>query len=210
MKELKRKINSTALVLLSGGQDSTTCLFWAKEKFTNITALSFDFGQKNINELECAKHICDLTNIEHIILDLNVMGNLRQSNNFISGRNLFFISFAALVAQQRNIKDIVIGVSQQDFNHFSDCRDAFIKSLNVTLNLGMNFEFFIHTPLIHLNKKETWELADTMGVINIIENNTLTCYEGIPGKGCGACTSCKLRNAGYNEYIESKKIGNLI
>lgn len=208
MEDLERKIDSTALVLLSGGQDSTTCLFWAKEKFTSIIALSFDFGQKHINELECAKKICDSINIEHITLDLNVMGNLRNNNNFISGRNLFFLSFAALVAQQRNIRDIVIGVSQQDFNNFPDCRDIFIKSLNVTLNLGMNFEFSIHTPLIYLNKKETWKLADTMGIIDIIENKTLTCYEGMPGKGCGVCASCKLRNTGYNEYIESKKTEN--
>lgn len=208
MKYLERKIDSTALVLLSGGQDSTTCLFWAKAKFTRIVALSFEFGQKHIKELECAKRICDSISIEHIILDLNVMGNLKNDKNFISGRNLFFLSFAALIAQQRNIKDIVIGVSQQDFSNFPDCRDIFIKSLNVTLNLSMNFEFSIHTPLINLNKRETWELADDLGIIKIIENHTVTCYAGIPGKGCGVCASCQLRNNGYSEYIISKKTEN--
>lgn len=205
MKYVNEKVDSEAIVLLSGGQDSTTCLFWAKEKFSHVIALSFDFGQKHIRELESAKQICNSIGIEHTVLNLNVMGDLRNDKGFISGRNLFFISFAALFAQKQNIKNIVIGVSQEDYRNFPDCRDIFIKSLTTALDLGMDFEFRIHTPLIDFNKKETWKLADDLGIMNIIENDTVTCYGGIPGKGCGNCPACQLRNEGYSEYIKDKE-----
>lgn len=199
-----------AIVLLSGGQDSTTCLFWAKKRFDKIVALSFDFGQKNIKELDCAKKLCELIGIEHTIMDLKLMESLKSTENFISGRNLFFLSFAALIAKKQNIKDIVIGVSQQDNSGFSDCRDIFIKSVNVALNLGMDYSFNIHTPLINLNKKEIWKLAENLGIIDIIKTNTVTCYNGILGLGCGTCASCILRNNGYKDYEREKEaINNL-
>ena len=208
-----------AVVVFSGGQDSTTCLFWAKKKFKEVIAVSFDYNQKHKLELECAKDICKKYNVEHHILDLNLLNQLapnsltRQDievdkeassdklpNSFVDGRNLLFLTFVAIFAKQREINHIVTGVSQSDFSGYPDCRDVFIKSLNVTLNLSMDYEFEIHTPLMWINKAETWKMADDLGVLGVIEEETLTCYNGIKGNGCGECPACKLRMNGYLEF----------
>lgn len=209
------KVDQAALVLFSGGQDSTTCLFWAKNKFKDVYALSFDFMQKHIIELEYAKKICEEYMIPHEIMDLSVLDTYKQKivnddakndkyKNFISGRNMFFLSFAALYAKQRNIQNIIVGVSQNDFQNYPDCRDTFIKSLNVTLNLAMDYEFTIYTPLIYKDKKSIWQLADELGIMDIVKNKTVTCYNGVVGDGCGGCPSCLLRNNGYIEYTKHK------
>jgi 7-cyano-7-deazaguanine synthase len=211
--------NEKAVVVFSGGQDSTTCLFWAKERYKEVIAVSFDYNQKHILELECAKNICKKHNIEHHILDLKLLNQLapnsltRQDikvdkdaptvgtpNSFVDGRNLLFLSFVAVFAKQRGINIIVTGVSQSDFSGYPDCRDVFIKSLNVTLNLSMDYEFDIETPLMWINKAETWKMAYDLGVLDIVKNETLTCYNGIIGNGCGECPSCKLRKKGYLEF----------
>ncbi|MDP4179152.1 MAG: 7-cyano-7-deazaguanine synthase QueC [Bacillota bacterium] len=208
-----------AVVVFSGGQDSTTCLFWAIEKFEEVIAVSFNYNQKHILELECAKNICKKHNIEHHILDLSLLNQLAPNsltradievdkdapksgppNTFVDGRNLLFLSFAAVFAKQSGVKHIITGVSQSDFSGYPDCRDAFIKSLNVTLNLAMDYEFVIHTPLMWIDKEETWKLAYDLGVLDIIKNETLTCYNGIIGDGCGDCPACKLRKRGYVEF----------
>lgn len=193
-----------ALILLSGGQDSTTCLFWTKKKFINIIAISFDICQKNITELMYAKELCEKEKIEHIILSLPLLNSYRDSNNYISGRNMFFLLYAALFAKQRNIKNIVIGISQQDFSSYPDCTEDFIKSVNLSLNLSMDYKFNIHTPLMRLTKREIWHLADEFGVLEIVKNNTLTCYNNVGGMGCGYCLACKLRNRGYNGFMLEK------
>lgn len=208
-----------AVVVFSGGQDSTTCLFWAKEKFKEVIAISFDYNQKHKLELECAKNICKKYNIEHHILDLNLLNQLapnsltRQDiqvdkdapktglpNTFVDGRNLLFLTFAAIFAKQRGVSAIITGVSQSDFSGYPDCRDVFIKSLNVTLNLAMDYQFEIFTPLMWIDKAETWKMAYDLGVIDIIKEETLTCYNGIKGHGCGQCPACKLRKNGYLEF----------
>ena len=208
-----------AIVVFSGGQDSTTCLFWAKKKFKEVIALSFDYNQKHKLELECAKDICRKYEVEHHILDLNLLNQLapnsltRQDivvdkevhsdklpNSFVDGRNLLFLSFVAIFAKQREINHIITGVSQSDFSGYPDCRDVFIKSLNVTLNLSMDYQFEIHTPLMWINKAETWKMADNLGVLEVIKEETLTCYNGIKGSGCGECPACKLRMNGYLEF----------
>ncbi|MEL5897123.1 7-cyano-7-deazaguanine synthase QueC [Clostridium sporogenes] len=208
-----------AIVVFSGGQDSTTCLFWAKKKYKEVVAVSFDYNQKHKLELECAKDICEKYNIEHKILDLNLLNQLapnsltRQditvdksapkegvSNSFVDGRNLLFLSFVAVFAKQRGINTIITGVSQSDFSGYPDCRDVFIKSLNVTLNLAMDHEFEILTPLMWINKAETWKMAYDLGVLDIVKEETLTCYNGIKADGCGECPSCKLRKNGYLEF----------
>jgi 7-cyano-7-deazaguanine synthase len=208
-----------AIVVFSGGQDSTTCLFWAKKKFKEVIALSFDYNQKHKLELECAKDICKKYNVEHHILDLNLLNQLapnsltRQDivvdkevhsdklpNSFVDGRNLLFLSFVSIFAKQREINHIITGVSQSDFSGYPDCRDVFIKSLNVTLNLSMDYQFEIHTPLMWINKAETWKMADDLGVLEVIKEETLTCYNGIKGSGCGECPACKLRMNGYLEF----------
>ena len=217
--------NETAVVIFSGGQDSTTCLFWAKERFKDVIAVSFDYNQKHKLELDCAKNICNKYNIEHHILDLSLLNQLapnsltrddlkvdkatpenRVPNSFVDGRNMLFISFVSIFAKQRGIKHIITGVSQSDYSGYPDCRDVFIKSMNVSLNLSMDYNFVLHTPLMWIDKKETWKLAKDLGILNIIKDETLTCYNGIIGNGCGECPACRLRQRGYDEYIKENKI----
>ena len=126
-------------------------------------------------------------------------------NSFVDGRNHLFLSYAAIAAKQRGITDIITGVSQSDFSGYPDCRDVFIKSLNVTLNLAMDFPFDLITPLMWRDKKETWALADELGILDLIREKTLTCYNGIRGEGCGHCPACKLRKKGFMEYMALKK-----
>lgn len=215
---------NSCVVIFSGGQDSTTCLFWALEKFDRVEAISFDYKQRHSLELDCAKKICEKYNVKHRILDMELLNQLAPNsltredikvdetaedgsvpNSFVEGRNLLFLTFGAIYAKVNGIKNIVTGVSQSDYSGYPDCRDIFIKSTNVTLNLAMDHDFVIHTPLMWIDKKETWKLADDLGVLDIIKNETLTCYNGIIGDGCGKCPSCELRRKGYEEYIESKK-----
>ena len=125
-------------------------------------------------------------------------------NTFVPGRNLFFLSIAAVYARERGINHLVTGVSQTDFSGYPDCRDAFIKSLNVTLNLAMDEQFVIHTPLMWIDKAETWALADELGVLELIRTETLTCYNGVQGDGCGHCPACTLRREGLEKYLKSK------
>jgi len=208
-----------AIVVFSGGQDSTTCLFWAKKRFKEVIAVAFDYNQKHITELDCAKDICQKHNVEFHILDLSLLNQLAPNsltrkdievdkdapeagtpNSFVDGRNMLFLTFVGVFAKQRGINHIVTGVSQSDFSGYPDCRDVFIKSLNVTLNLAMDYQFEIHTPLMWINKAETWKMAYDLGVLDIVKNDTLTCYNGIKGNGCGDCPSCKLRKKGYLEF----------
>ncbi len=222
MQELKNK--EAAVVVFSGGQDSTTCLFWARNRYKKVIALSFDYGQRHVKELECAKSICKKYDVEHHIMDLTLLNQLAPNsltrteipvdesapeegtpNSFVDGRNMLFLSYAAIFAKQRGITDIVTGVSQSDFSGYPDCRDIFVKSLNVTLNLAMDFQFDLITPLMWLDKKETWALADELGAFDIIRSETLTCYNGVLGDGCGLCPSCKLRKHGLDAYLAERK-----
>lgn len=209
----------TAVVVFSGGQDSTTCLFWAKKRFKKVIAISFDYGQRHKLELQCAKKICEKYNIEHEILDLSLLNQLAPNsltrsdipvdvtrdgdkvpNSFVEGRNLIFLSFAAIFTKQKKANYLITGVSQSDFSGYPDCRDNFIKSLNVTLNLAMDYDFELLTPLMWIDKCETWKMAYDLGVLDVVKNETLTCYNGIIGNGCGECPSCELRKHGYLEF----------
>lgn len=218
---MKERINNKAVVVFSGGQDSTTCLFWALKEYDEVVAVAYDYGQKHIFELTCAENICKKNNVEFHILDMSLLNQLAPNsltrkdidvckdkpedalpNSFVDGRNLIFLTFVAVFAKQRNIQHIVTGVSQSDFSGYPDCRDVFIKSTNVTLNLAMDYQFVIHTPLMWIDKAQTWKMAYDLGVLDVIKNETLTCYNGIIGDGCGDCPSCKLRSKGYLEFEE--------
>jgi 7-cyano-7-deazaguanine synthase len=219
-----------ALVVFSGGQDSTTCLFWAKKHFKKVHALSFLYGQKHKQEVELARAIAQEANVEFDVMDVSFISGLTHScaltdssiemdqkkpegscpNTFVPGRNLFFLSIAAVYARERGINHLVTGVSQTDFSGYPDCRDAFIKSLNVTLNLAMDEQFVIHTPLMWIDKAQTWELADNLGVFDIIRYRTMTCYNGVIGDGCGHCPSCKLRREGLEKYLAVRGSHNLL
>ena len=214
-------IQDKALVVFSGGQDSTTCLFWAIERFAQVEVVTFDYGQKHRFEIECAKEIANEHGINHHILNMSLLNQLTSNaltreeikveedsdglpSTFVPGRNLLFLSFAGVLASQIGAKHIVTGVSETDFSGYPDCRDIFIKSLNVTLNLSMDCSFVIHTPLMWINKAQTWELADQLGVFEYVRERTLTCYNGIIADGCGECPACKLRKKGLEDYINAK------
>ena len=216
-------IDDKVLVVFSGGQDSTTCLFWAKREFKEVFAVSYRYGQKHEKEVELARKIAEKAGVSFEVMDIPLVGQLGHNsltdttmvmdqevpekglpNTFVPGRNMFFLSIAAVYARERGIRHLVTGVSQTDYSGYPDCRDAFVKSLNVTLNLAMDYQFVLHTPLMWIDKAQTWELADQLGVLDLVRNETLTCYNGIQGDGCGHCPSCKLRNDGLHKYLALK------
>lgn len=215
-------LEDKAVVVFSGGQDSTTCLFWAKERYRSLHAVIFDYGQRHKEEIQCAVDIANEQGVPYKVFDMGLLNQLTANaltrenisvqageagespSTFVAGRNHLFLSFAAVYAREMGAKHIITGVCETDFSGYPDCRDVFVKSLNVTLNLAMDEQFVIHTPLMWLNKKETWALADKMGQLEYIRAKTLTCYEGIRGDGCGTCPSCQLRQNGLDLYLREK------
>ncbi|GHT62742.1 7-cyano-7-deazaguanine synthase [Bacteroidia bacterium] len=214
----------SALVLHSGGQDSTTCLFWAIKHFKEVRTLCITYGQRHVYEVEVAQEIAKKAGVPFQVLDAGIISLLSDNsltnpnlimdqekpensypNTFVPGRNLFFLTFAAVIARSHGIRNLVTGVSQADYSGYPDCRDTFIRSANVTLNLAMDEQFIIHTPLMWLSKAETWALADELGVFDIVKNDTLTCYNGIIAEGCGHCPACKLRNNGLKEFYQKSQ-----
>lgn len=213
-----------ALVIFSGGQDSTTCLFWAMERFKRVVAVTFDYGQRHVAEIQCARAITAELGVEHHVLDMALLNQLAPNsltrsdipvdesipdgqttpNSLVEGRNMLFLTFAAILAKTKNIRHLVTGVCETDFSGYPDCRNVFIQSLNVTLNLSMDYQYVIHTPLMWLDKAQTWELADRMGRLDYIRTQTLTCYNGIIGDGCGHCPACTLRRNGLEKYVSQK------
>ena len=216
--------DAEALVVFSGGQDSTTCLFWALKNFARVSTITFTYGQKHALEVEMAREIAREAGVSFHLQDVSFISEIGKSsltdtsmamdqekpadsypNTFVPGRNMFFLGIAAVYAREHGIHHIVTGVSQTDFSGYPDCRDSFIKSLNVTVNLAMDEQFVIHTPLMWIDKAETWALADSLGVLDLVRTKTLTCYNGIPGDGCGHCPSCKLRAEGLRRYLATRE-----
>ncbi|WP_043832597.1 7-cyano-7-deazaguanine synthase QueC [Muricoccus aerilatus] len=227
----------SALVLLSGGQDSTTCLAWALDRFPHVETLGFDYGQRHRVELGLRPALRDgLRAIdpawaarlgEDHTLALDALGALsdtaltRESeiamqadglpNTFVPGRNLLFLTFAAALAYRRGLRHIVGGMCETDFSGYPDCRDDTIKALQVAINLGMNRRFVLHTPLMWIDKAETWRLAQRLGgtpLVRLIVEHTHTCYRGERGAmhpwghGCGTCPACELRAAGWEGFVK--------
>lgn len=216
---------TSAMVCFSGGQDSTTCLFWAKKHFQYVEAVCFTYGQKHIQEVAVARKIAEQANTPFHVLDVSLISQLTPHNSltnsriqmdekkpsdavypntFVPGRNLIFLSFAAIFAHSKGIFDLVTGVSEADYSGYPDCRESFIHSLNETLNLAMSEQFTLHTPLMHLDKSEVWALSDALGVFDLVRNQTLTCYNNLIGEGCGHCPACTLRKAGLDTYLQNK------
>lgn len=210
-----------AIVVFSGGQDSTTCLLWALEEFEEVETVTFLYGQRHVAEVDYAKKIVKDLGVKQKIIEMDLLNQLTENaltrneieieeeageipNTFVEGRNHIFLSFAAIYAKTIGASNIITGVSETDFSGYPDCRDEFIRSLNTTLNLAMDHPFRLITPLMWKDKAEVWEMADQLGRLEYIRETTLTCYNGVVGDGCGKCPSCKLRNEGLQKYLHGR------
>ncbi len=212
-------MNEKALVVLSGGQDSTTCVYWAIERFgrEQVSSVTFDYGQRHRIELDCAKEIAEFAGISNVILPIDTFAALGGNaltdsdiavesvvnstsslpNTFVPGRNLVFLTFAAALAYQRGITHLVTGVAQTDYSGYPDCREETLCLLQEALRKGMESQVQIHTPLMHLSKKETVAMANALGALPAMAL-THTCYNG-ERPPCGHCAACKLRAKGFAE-----------
>jgi len=231
-------MHTTALVLFSGGQDSTTCLADALDKYERVETVGFDYGQRHRVELEAR-----ITVLAHLrerfprwalrlgedhMLSLDVLGQVSSSsltqeiafemqanglpNTFVPGRNLLFLTLAGALAYRRDLEVIVTGVCETDFSGYPDCRDDTMKAMQLALSLGMDRRFVIETPLMWIDKSETWAMAHRLGgdpLIELIVEDTHTCYLGDRdqrhawGYGCGNCPACELRSRGWERYVAS-------
>ena len=217
-----------ALVVLSGGQDSTTCLYWAIDRFgrADVSSITFDYGQRHRIELECAARVAAVAGVPQICLPIDTFtalgGNALTAdvpvvdepdeetglpNTFVPGRNLVFLTYAAAWAWPRHIGNLVTGVTQTDYSGYPDCRAATLDSLEQTLRLGMESEIRIHAPLMHRSKKDTVELAMALGALPALAD-THTCYRGLRPP-CGSCPACRLRAGGFAEAgVPDPLLGN--
>ena len=232
-------MTDSALVLFSGGQDSTTCLAWALERYAHVETVGFDYGQRHRIELDCRVKIlaalkrdfpawASCLGDDHL-LDLSILGQLSETaltqdkeiafaasglpNTFVPGRNLLFFTFAAAIAYRRGIKHLVGGMCETDYSGYPDCRDDTLKALQVALNLGMEQRFVVDTPLMWIDKAQTFALANDIGgdrLMRIVLEHTHSCYMGDRthrhdwGYGCGNCPACELRSQGWLRYSASQ------
>lgn len=232
-------MHTKALVLFSGGQDSTTCLAWALERYEHVETIGFDYGQRHRIELECRLNILqEVRNRfptwakrlgEDHVLDLKLLGQISDTamtaektiefeknglpNTFVPGRNLLFLTFAATIAYRRGLTVLVGGMCETDYSGYPDCRDNTLKATQVALSLGMDAPVIIETPLMWLDKAQTWRLAENLGgqdLVSLIQEESHTCYLGTRqdkhewGYGCGTCPACELRKTGYEQYIQER------
>jgi 7-cyano-7-deazaguanine synthase len=224
-----------ALVLFSGGQDSTTCLAWALERFAQVETIGFDYGQRHriemdvrletLREMRAAFPQWRSKLSEDHVVDLAVLGQISDTaltrdveiayeksglpNTFVPGRNLLFLTFAATVAYRRGLNVLVGGMCETDFSGYPDCRDNTMKAMQVALSLGLDQKLRVETPLMWIDKAETWALAETLGgtaLSNLVIEHTHTCYNGVRetlhpwGYGCGECPACALRKTGFEKW----------
>ena len=218
--------NVRAVVVLSGGQDSATCLALAVRKYgaERVAAITFRYGQRHALETKYPKGLARRFGVvEHKVVSLDFYKQLttnalmsktvkiekkkgaRCPNTVVEGRNAFFLLAAGVWAKSLGATDLYTGVSEADFSGYPDCREVFIRAQQKMMRLALDWPIKIVTPFIHMSKADEWALADRLGILEVIENETLTCYNGIPGEGCGKCPSCKLRNNGLAEFRRRKK-----
>ena len=235
-------MNSSALVLFSGGQDSTTCLAWALARYERVETIGFDYGQRHAIELSMRPQL--LTNLraqnpawqerlgdDHLI-DLSLLASISNSaltsdaaiamqenglpNTFVPGRNLLFLTVAAALAYRRGMTALVGGMCETDFSGYPDCRNETLRALESAINLGMASTLRIETPLMWLDKAQSWKLAEELGgqaLVELIRTDTHTCYLGERGTlhawghGCANCPACALRARGYQEYLKHTRAG---
>jgi 7-cyano-7-deazaguanine synthase len=233
-----------ALVLFSGGQDSTTCLAWALERYAHVETVAFDYGQRHRIELDARLNVLQQLRArlpqlaarlgpDHL-LDLSVLGQVGDTaltsdrkiemqanglpNTFVPGRNLMFLTLAAALGYRRQLDVLVGGMCETDFSGYPDCRDDTIKAQQVALGLGLGTRVTIETPLMWLDKAQTWALAQELGgddLVRIIVEESHTCYLGERGAlhdwgyGCGECPACALRKAGWERWVKERPVAAL-
>jgi 7-cyano-7-deazaguanine synthase len=225
-----------ALVLFSGGQDSTTCLAWALARYPRVETIGFLYGQRHAVEMTCRGPIRDALvserlGADHVIDLAATIGGLGQTamtadiaiemqegglpNTFVPGRNLLFLTCAAAIAYRRELRRIVAGVCETDYSGYPDCRDDTVKAMQLALNLGMERRFVLETPLMWRDKAATWELAFELGgmaLVDVIRERTHTCYLGNRtdrhawGYGCGSCPACELRAQGWERWTDGRQL----
>ena len=232
---MQTKPQGRALVLFSGGQDSTTCLAWALERFAQVETVGFDYGQRHSIEmtvrLETLRELRstfpqwrERLSDDHVI-DLAVLGQISDTaltrdvaigyeksglpNTFVPGRNLLFLTFAATIAYRRGLDVLVGGMCETDFSGYPDCRDNTMKAMQIALSLGLGQRMRVETPLMWIDKADTWALAHSLGgslLTQLIIEHTHTCYQGVRdtlhawGYGCGECPACALRKSGFEKW----------
>jgi 7-cyano-7-deazaguanine synthase len=226
----RRQTEDTALVLFSGGQDSTTCLAWALARYRHVETIGFRYGQRHAVEMDCRGPVrealsCAALGTDHVVdlcaaigglgatamtADIAIeMGQSGLPNTFVPGRNLLFLTCAAALAYRRGLRRIVAGVCETDYSGYPDCRDDTVKAMQLALNLGMERRFVLETPLMWLDKAATWALAAELGgqpLVDVIRERTHTCYLGNRtdrhdwGYGCGTCPACLLRAQGWERW----------
>jgi len=230
---MERKV----LVLFSGGQDSATCLAWALERYTHVETIGFDYGQRHAVELECRNVVLDRIRAEFPawatrlgkdhMLDLALLGQISDTaltqdqeivfkesglpSTFVPGRNLLFFTFAAAIAYRRGLTALIGGMCETDYSGYPDCRDNTLKALQVAMSLGLDAPMVVETPLMWLDKMQTWQMAEQLGgtaLVELIRTETHTCYLGDHtnlhrwGYGCGSCPACELRRNGYEAFVQ--------
>lgn len=215
-----------AVVVFSGGQDSTTCLVQALKEFDEVHAIAFDYGQRHKLEIEVAQQLAKQLGVTaHKVMDVSLLNELAISsltrddipvshelqanglpNSFVPGRNILFLTLAGIYAYQIGATTVITGVCETDFSGYPDCRDEFVQAMNQALAKGMDLPLMIRTPLMWLNKAETWALADQLGALDLVRHQTLTCYNGLIGDGCGECPACGLRQAGLKAYLDNRDV----
>ncbi|WP_322846318.1 7-cyano-7-deazaguanine synthase QueC [Pseudomonas sp. B33.4] len=219
-------MSNKAVIVFSGGQDSTTCLIHALTHYDEVHCITFDYGQRHHAEIEVAQQLCKKLGVTvHKVMDVSLLNELAISSltrdnipvptvnssgeslpsTFVPGRNILFLTLASIYAYQVQARTVITGVCETDFSGYPDCRDEFVKALNNALELGMDYQLRLETPLMWLNKAETWALADYHNQLDLIRHQTLTCYNGIAGSGCADCDACNLRAKGLNEFLENKE-----
>ncbi|WP_346826244.1 7-cyano-7-deazaguanine synthase QueC [Serratia inhibens] len=215
-----------AVVVFSGGQDSTTCLVQALEQYDEVHCITFDYGQRHRAEIEVARELAVALGVKgHKVLDVTMLNELAISSltrdnipvpafngtqpgalpsTFVPGRNILFLTLASIYAYQVEAEAVITGVCETDFSGYPDCRDEFVKALHHGVALGLARDIRFETPLMWLDKAEIWALADYYRQLERVRSDTLTCYNGVKGEGCGECTACHLRAEGLATYRKDK------
>lgn len=214
-----------AVVVLSGGQDSATSLALAVRKYgaDNVAAITFEYGQRHCLETKYAKSLAKKFGVQtHKTVRMDFYTSITDNALFneserivkkkgdkcpstvVEGRNAFFLLAASVWAKSLGAKEVHIGVSETDFSGYPDCRENFVRAQGRAIRLALDYPIKIVAPFMHMTKAQEWALADKLGILDVIKNETLTCYNGIPGDGCGKCPACRLRRRGYREFLKSR------